>query len=233
MLWHVGVRYGILVCLFAVDCPLFCLYLYVFRNIIYINLGRPQYPLVPIAATACAIWTSVESIASVHFIPGAFSRRNGRSGLRLRGLTNFPLVTRARRASSRRNGRSGFRLGGSSCSGCLAVIHIGCTYSLYLIQLLSIPILARAPNRGRSVLPTEREERLPPRRASLPQAPCSRSQAQQLSLPLVLRTSSVGTEASVSMFSVLLWLFPYPAYSVRSRTFIVSYAPMLSELHHG
>ena len=65
MLWHVGVRYGILVCLFAVDCPLFCLYLYVFRNIIYINLGRPQYPLVPIAATACAIWTSVESIASV------------------------------------------------------------------------------------------------------------------------------------------------------------------------
>ena len=73
------------------------------------------------------------------------------------------------------------------------------------------PILARAPNRGRSVLPTEREERLPPRRASLPQAPCSRSQAQQLSLPLVLRTSAVGTEASVSMFSVLLWLFPYPA----------------------
>ena len=67
MLWHVGVRYGILVCLFAVDCPLFCLYLYVFRNIIYTNLGRPQYPLVPIAATACAIWTSVESIASVHF----------------------------------------------------------------------------------------------------------------------------------------------------------------------
>ena len=163
------------------DCPLFCLYLYVFRNIIYINLGRPQYPLVPIAATACAIWTSVESIASVHFIPEAFSRRNGRSGLRLRGLTNFPLVTRARRAFSRRNGRNGFRLGGLLCHKPLALDRrrSSCHYRSFCVLL-----------------------------------------------PSVLKQVFLR-------FSVLLWLFPYPAYSVRSRTFIVSYAPMLSELHHG